>query len=258
MKKLLVIVLVVFGIMGAGVVVVFQLTAGIVDTTDHFFTAVRTGDLDQAAAFLSAEFKASTSQAELETFLAHSSLLRYRSATWDSRSIENDKGYLEGTIETDGGGKVPVTVTLVKEAGTWRIHSIAKETAGLVSQGGETELPREEELRNLATATLLDLAHAINSQNFEDFYHKVAKLWQAQTNVGELHEAFRSFMDQHIDLTGLHGLEPVFSMEPQLGEDGVLRLEGYFPSQTSVTIFGLGYVYEHPQWKLLEISIELG
>lgn len=257
MRKIIIVLLVVAAIIVAGVVAVFFLTAGIVNTADQFFTAVSEDDYSRAYGFLSEEFRATTSEEQLRAFLIQSALASYREAKWHTRSMENDQGLLEGTIGTEDGGTIPVKITLVKESGEWKLLAIQKASAGLVPDGGTKEIPPPDQLNNLVDDSIQTLAQAINAGDFGGFYAGIAKLWQAQTTEEELLTGFRSFVEQDIDLTVLANLEPVFSEEPRLDEDGILYLTGYYPSQPAVTYFELKYVYEHPDWKLFGSGVEV-
>lgn len=127
MKVLLGLVLLVSGCVG----VVFWATSELPKTADAFFTAVAREDYDAAMAMTTADFKASTSAADLQAFAEENGLRGYRDASWSSRSIENDTGALEGTLSMADGSGLPVTVQLVKSDAGWRIQNVRKAEAGL-------------------------------------------------------------------------------------------------------------------------------
>jgi hypothetical protein len=120
----------------------------------------------------------------------------------------------------------------------------------------ETILPVDQ-LKQLVNATMLDFAVATKARDFTGFYHKIAQLWQAQTTPEELTTAFKSFSDQNIDLTVLQGLDPVFTEEPFLNDNGWLVIQGHYPTQPSITYFMLEYLYEEPEWKLGVINVNV-
>jgi hypothetical protein len=257
MKKILIALLVLAVVAVIAIAVVMYLTGDMVDAADQFFTRVQEGDLALAYVYLSHEFRATTSIDELGSFLEGSRLAHYEGATWSSRSYENNQGRLEGTVETKGGGKIPVSVTLVKEEDVWRILSIQKAQAGVIKDDDSGTVPNLEELKGMAGDSMQQLALAINSRDFTDFHKGVSKLWQAEVTADGLYEVFRTFSDQNADLTVLGSLEPVFSKTLGIDSDGVLALKGYYQSQPSVTYFDMQYIYEHPEWKLLGIGLEL-
>ena len=258
MRKLLIVLVVLVALLAIILASVFYLTAGITDTADGFFSAIEENDIEGAYdRFASEEFRASTSLDEFRAFLEQTALVNYSSATWTSRSVSGGEGELEGSVTTRDGGTVPITITLVKEAGEWRILSMHKASAGLVEEPSEKEIPSDEELRRLTDEAMMALARAINARDFDDFYSQASVYWQSQTNADELMSAFRSFIDQNVDLTIIDGMEPVFNEVPAIDDDDLLILKGYYATQPSVTYFELKHVYEHPDWKLFGINVSM-
>src|SRR5262249_8810522 len=63
-------------------------------------------------------------------------LTEYASVSWHQRRIDNDQGRLEGAVTTKQGGVIPVTLTLVKEDGTWKVLSVTGPQGGVNSGAG--------------------------------------------------------------------------------------------------------------------------
>ena len=119
------------------------------------------------------------------------------------------------------------------------------------------EMPTEPELKTLVNETMLDFALAIKAKDFTGFYQKIAKRWQRQVTREQLLDAFQVFTDQDLDLTGLSAFEPIFSKDPMINRDGLLILEGYYPSQPSIAYFTMKYLAEQGDWKLFGITVNL-
>jgi hypothetical protein len=257
-KKLLIALAIIAVIIIIAVVVVFQLTSGIVDVADDFLTEIGEGNLSRAyTEYLSEDFRAATSLEELEYFLNQTALINYSEASWDSRSISGDEGDLEGSVRTSDGGTIPVKFTFVKENDCWKILSIEKSGAGIISDTSSASTPTDEKLIAMANESVYNLGIAVNNRDFTGFYDKIATLWKQQTTPEELQTAFQSFIDKEIDLTLIKDMTPVFDKPPTIDDDGFLILNGYYATQPSVTHFELQYLYEHPDWKLGSISIDI-
>jgi hypothetical protein len=256
MKIFLIILLVIILLALAILFFIFQLTGGITDIADQFFSAVKEKDFSKAYTFTSQEFQAATSLEELQRFLEGTALLDYQEASWGSKSVSGSQGELEGSIKTSEGGTIPIKIKLVKEATGWKILSIQKADAGLLT-GKSLELPAENMLIKLTNTTMQDLALAINSRDFSNFHQNISRLWQAQITKNELFDIFKSFSDQNIDLTLLEGIDPVFSEKPLVNAENILVLTGYYPTQPSMTYFTLKYTMEYPNWKLFGINVEI-
>ena len=56
----------------------------------------------------------------------------YASASWDARSIQNSRGFLNGALTSKSGGILPVTIELVHENGAWKILAVHMSDTGIV------------------------------------------------------------------------------------------------------------------------------
>jgi hypothetical protein len=256
-KKLLIGVVIVLVLIGAIVAVVFYLTGDLTRSADRFLTLIREGKTKEAYLSTAREFQAATPEDSFLAFLKSSSVADYESATWSSRSLSNNIGELEGSIKTRGGGTIPIKLKLVKEGGEWRILAIEKAAAGLVATSTTPALPADEELRSLTNSSVQLLARAINNKDFAEFYGATSKIWQGQTNPGSLKEAFKSFIDQNIDLTFVEGRSPEFSEKPLIDDSGRLILKGYYPTQPSRLNFTVKFVRQESEWKLIGINVSV-
>lgn len=247
------------------VLIALQATKGLAKSANEFFTLIKEGKVDQAYNLTAKEFQASTSLEVFTQFLEMTTLKDFSKARWTTRSINNNLGKLIGSIHTREGGTVPVEIDLVKEEGKWKIISLTRKAVGLTekepaeavtpSPAAGKEIPSEEGLTSVINETISLLGAGINKNDFGDFYGHISKLWQSQTDEPSLKMAFREFIEKKIDLTIVQGQAPVLSEAPYIDQDGVLRLKGYYPTQPYMVQFDLGYLYEHPNWKLISISV---
>lgn len=257
MKKVLVVLLVVLILVLLGLVLVFGMTSGMVNTADGFFRAAAGEDFSKAKPFLAEGFLAETSLEDLQVFMRQTGLGEYKKASWGERSVSSKGvGELDGTVETKAGGILPVHVTFVKEKGAWKILALKKTAVG-ASKEGPPPMPADAELKALAADAVHAVALAINARDFGPFYNGIAKLWQAQTTKEELLKAFQPFVQQNIDLSVLRKIEPVLNAAPKINDEGMLVLQGYYPSTPSVVHFTTSFVYEHPKWALGGINLQV-
>lgn len=118
-------------------------------------------------------------------------------------------------------------------------------------------IPTDRQLKTLVEATIIDFAIGVKARDFTGFYQNISRLWQAQTTPQELTTSFSSFTGQNIDLTLVQGMDPIFVAEPFLNENGWLVLQGYYPTQPSITYFTLTYLYEESEWRLGVIDLKV-
>ena len=123
-KALLVIFGGIFLIAGFAITLALVMTSGLDDPVDRYFAALHAGNVDAAYQELSIATQQQNPIDGFKAMVARSSLLTHIVGhSFNSRSFENDQGALEGTLETDRGGKVSVVIHLIKENGQWKIMS---------------------------------------------------------------------------------------------------------------------------------------
>jgi hypothetical protein len=114
--------LLLLGIIGAIVFLVFRLTAGPVDVVNKHLKALADGKIGEAYAMCSREFQKATSLEDYRNFVERYSILKNASKfSSNDRKIENGVANLNGKIEGKDDSSVPALFKLVKEGGSWKI-----------------------------------------------------------------------------------------------------------------------------------------
>jgi hypothetical protein len=117
----LVLLVILAGVIGGGA---FFMTNAIVDVTRAQIADIKKGDMDAAYARMSDEYRAQHSKDDFVAFVGrHPGLKENTDSTFMNRNVKNDIGTLGGTL-TGGGTTEPVTYTLAKENGAWKITDI--------------------------------------------------------------------------------------------------------------------------------------
>jgi hypothetical protein len=289
MKKLLKIIMGIVVFIILVVVLVFYLTGDMVDTADSFFKAVKQNDIAKARGYLAEEFKAATDEKALKDFLSSNALLKFKETSWGERQISGSRGELNGSVNTETGGTVPVKLTLVKESGAWKIYSLQKPTAGLTSKeepgtsqqpglvstskeepsgsqkpalvltpkGAAGTVPSHAEQIILAKKSMHDFAVSLKAKSMEHFRNNISNLWQRQFTTQKLNEAYGKIIEAELDLSVLDTLEPILYEEAQIDQDGVLILKGHYATQPSQVKFQQKFIKEGGVWKLIGFQFTL-
>jgi len=206
MKRLLKIVVGIVVVFVAAIIAVLYFTAGMADTANTFFAAIKKQDIATARSYLSEDFKASTDEAALTEFLSKGALLKFKEASWSNRQISGGRGVLNGEVITDTGGVVPLKLLFVKENDAWKIYGIQKPTAGLQTGESSPIVPGKSDQVALVKRSMHDFALSVNSKSMEHFHGTVSQLWQRQFTPQKLNESFGAFFDAGVDLTVLDAL----------------------------------------------------
>ena len=262
MKKFLKILAIVAVVIAVILGIVSFATSGMRTTADDFFGAVKQQDMTKARSYLSEEFKASTNEAALKEFLSKSALLNFKEASWSERSVNGDRGELNGSITTETGGHIPIKLIFFKEKETWKIYGLQKPTAGLQSSEpvlqtdttpaspSTPSIPNSEEQITLSRQSMHDFAVSVKNKDMEHFRSTISKIWQSQYSTAQLNEAFGKVLKADIDLTVVDPIKPILDGDAKVNEKGVLTIKGHYPTKPSTLSFECNYVYEGIAWKL--------
>ena len=98
------------------------MTSGLDKPVQHHFAALRAGDVIGAYSDLSIVARQQTSLDDFKTMLTNNpGLTHVTDESFSSRETNNGQGLLEGSLEIEGGGKLPIEIRLVKENDEWKI-----------------------------------------------------------------------------------------------------------------------------------------
>jgi hypothetical protein len=236
---------------------VFWLTRGAVSSADTFLTLIGQDKIEAAYQSSSATLRAQQSQESFAQSVQGLGLTDYASVFWSNREVKNDRAHLEGSVKTRAGGKIPLTMELVKENGGWKVIYLSAPRSGVAAEQSSKPLPPDEKSKALVLETLLAFNQAVAEKSFAGFYEQISRTWQEQIDSEKLQEIFADFIDKQIDISSIKDVEPILTEPPQIDSNGILVLQGYYPTHPVKVNFRLKYLYEHPAWKLLGIKVNV-
>jgi len=254
----------IFKIVGGLVVVialaisaVFLMTSGLASRADDFFTKVKSGEYPAAYEMLSDDFKATTTQEQLQQFLQANALTTFKESTWNNRSISGSRGELIGSITTESGGVVPVSIAFVKGGDEWKIYGISKPKSGIQEESSSKNLPAESEQIQLVKDTMHLFAQSVSEQSMATLYAEISNFWKKQFSQQQMTETFQAFYQFGNALMVVDQQTPILSEKAVLNDSGFLVLKGYYATQPSQLKFTNKYIYEGVAWKLVGINVNI-
>jgi len=194
------------------------------------------------------------------------------SCNWSKDEPQDSEVKLTGEVRSAAGKTVPIIVRLTLERGEWRVFSLRTpdrsgkkeiDQFSLVGKGdafntaASHEIPSLETIQKLTRDSLLLFNDAIQRQDFANFYSKVSQEWQDQLTLGQLQRAFQPFIDNKVDIHDIENLPPFFDKAPQVQSDGILIVEGHYPSKPLAAFFRLRFSYNFPYWKLFGVELQV-
>lgn len=127
----------------------------------------------------------------------------------------------------------------------------------LVLHGEIPTLPKNKELKALAFDSLFAFNKAVQEKSFAHFHEeRLSSLFRKQFPLEKFTVAFQVFIDKGYDISNIAKSEPVFDIPPAIDSDGLLVLQGHYPTRPNKVTFKLTYVYESSAWKLLGINVQ--
>jgi len=264
MKKLVII----MGVMAlvGGIVIalllfkgISSIGAGCIEAADGLMTAATAGDYTKASAFLSESYRASDDEAALRAFMTATRLNTFAEATWTSRRIKNSQGWLEGTVQTKTGGKIPVKMEFIDEGG-WKVVSITT-PQGTAPRGGAfagNDVPSKDEQTALIRRSFRDFAASLRQGTMKSFHATLSTPFRDQFPPERLDSIYTPFYKVTADWTLLDTIDPILDSPVAVDSNGVLLLAGHFPTTPDMVRFSHKYVWEGGEWKLLGFNVFIG
>jgi hypothetical protein len=235
---------------------VFYFTRGAVDAADTFFTTIAESGPAAAYAQTAPAFRAATGPDDFANVAQRLQLTSFRSASWSSRSRNNDTAKLDGTLTLGVGGPLPITVDLVEDdSGTWRVLAFKIPPAGVQSDDTRPQMPDEAKQRQLAQVSVIQLIEAIKAKNFQALQASGATVFRQQFTVQALADQFKGFTDQNIDLVKFETNPVSFIQPPKLDGKGVLTLTGTLPTPVQPWYFEFSYLQDNGDWRMVSLSL---
>lgn len=251
-KAILLLMLVGWGIGGY----VFFKTEEVANSVENFLILLAQDKIEQAYMSTAAPFKSLVTQADFAREIRRLGLQDNSSATWTSRELGGGKAVLKGSVVTKQRASIPLTLTLIKEEGKWKILNIEGPSVGFQGQTPAHSMPSDSAIQNLARKTLTELDDAIVRADFKLLHKHSAHALQAKMSPDDFKKSFQSFIDQGLRLGPFNDHPFIFTKPPIIDDSGILRLEGYHQEKGARVSFLLGYQYEHPDWKPVAIDVK--
>jgi len=130
-------------------------------------------------------------------------------------------------------------------------------TASIAQAADTPPVPPPNELRQLLVESLLAFNQAVAAKDFTAFHASISALWQQQITPAKMKETFQPYIDKRIDLSNVVRVDPVYSEPAKIDENGVLIVQGVYPTSPSKVDFRLKYLREKTAWKLIGIKLDV-
>jgi TM2 domain-containing membrane protein YozV len=111
--------------------VAMYLTSGLLYPVQSQLKSLQSGNVEKAYSYTSKDFQKVTSLEHFKQFLnQYPSLKNNESSFFNEREIQNNTGFLKGTLTSKDGAKTPIEYRLIYEDGAWKIMGIQVSPTG--------------------------------------------------------------------------------------------------------------------------------
>lgn len=246
------------GVIGIFVYGIFSITQPVVDASEEFLRLLGQEKIAEAYGSTSAGYRAQQDEESFTLAVKQVGLTKYASASWSNRQIKNQQGSTAGTVTNKDGGTSPIALTLIQEDGQWKVASVNYSGVDLTTIKTKLALPADDELRKLATQSLLDFDQAVQAKDFAPFHETLSDPLKKAMTPAKLQDAFQVFVDKQIGIAGIKDVAPTYDAPPVINDKGELILVGRYPTQPVPVRFTLEYIRERGNWKLTTINVNVG
>jgi hypothetical protein len=262
-----------------------------------FFDRLAAGRVDEAYDSAAFGFQIQKTRIFFAAMVQEMELVNIASATFAAPQMDGRTATVRGEFTTKAGVSFALVVTLIQDAGAWRVYALksprdsggaqdryrlAGGAVGLAEAGNRQPAPDDETIRKLIVDVMMRFDEAVRAKSFNDFFDHISRRWQLQLvhsyeagfdydtamrrpleagehELGSAHfdRVFRAFMERSVDLSNLGDIAPVLAPPPRLSTEGLLLVSGYFPTQPRHVNFALKFIYESPSWRLFGLDVNL-
>jgi hypothetical protein len=241
--------------------------------TLDFFKNIAAGKYHEAYDATAFAFQAQQSEKAFVQTLKELGLHEAAKADIETPVIKGREAQLDVQVHTLKETTLKFKVTLLLESRQWRIFSLRSPTdasgrrtenrftlmgkSAAAAEALNQPMPDEKELKRMTDEALMMFNAAVKQKSFEEFYEWTSLAWQDQLTLGKLQRAFQPFIDKEIDLSGVQKEQPIFDVPPAITTEGLLAVEGHYPTKPNEIGFSLRFIYESPKWRLFGMSVNL-
>lgn len=118
-------------------------------------------------------------------------------------------------------------------------------------QANAKQVPPEDELRKLITATILDFDKAARAKDVKLLLPRLVASQQRPEDATRLKGVLKNFEDRPpVEFATVGMVAPTYDLPAVLNKEGEFTVGGYFPTKPTRVNFTFTYHFENGDWKL--------
>ena len=125
-----------------------------------------------------------------------------------------------------------------------------------IDLGPRLPMPSDAKLLTLITSSLLALNQANETTNYTVLWDGAAPAFQQMNSPEHLAEVFNGLRARNLDLSPIVLLQPRLFRRPEMNEQGMIRVTGFFPTEPEGVNFDLIYQPVQGKWRLVGMAVD--
>lgn len=132
-------------------------------------------------------------------------------------------------------------------------------TTGELSEdlGPKLPMPRDDRLLTMIVSSMIALNQANRTGNYTVLREISAPAFQKMNSAEQLSKIFDKLRGQKLDLSPILLYPPKLFRRPEMNEEGVIRIAGFFPTAPERVNFDLMFQPVRGEWRLFGIAVQL-
>lgn len=229
------------------------------ERADSFLASLAQGNVRAAYSQTATAFRREQDERLFAGVVGRAGIAGYELVSWQDRTLErNGRGTYYGTVSAESGGSMPFILEVMQEEGEWRVLTFTGPGRTDVGPGAWfRQAPELAEMTALVVQSMRDFALAVSSKDFDDLF-RTMYTYRAESSPWALEAAYREYLDESVDLSGVRGVAPVFTEASRIARSPsgpLLVATGRFPVEGAPVPFRFRYKYVHPEWLLFNIDV---
>jgi hypothetical protein len=116
-------------------------------------------------------------------------------------------------------------------------------------------MPSDAKLLSLITSSLLALNQANATGNYTVLRDGAAPDFQQGNSPEHIAQIFKDLRARDLDMSSIVLQQPRLFRRPEMSEQGMIRVTGFYPMEPEAVLFDLIYQPVHGKWRLLGMAV---
>jgi hypothetical protein len=175
--------------------------------------------------------------------------------SWSKWSISTEGANVSGAFTRADGVEQPLYLRFNRHDGEWKLSGFTTDSVARVSDPLALEIPESTEIAAMLAQVTRDFGEGVRARSFVKLHESMSFGARSRFSPAELEANFSQFVERQVDVSPVANLTPLLHAPAGIDTDGVLRVEGHYPSRPIQFNFDYSFSFEDGQWRLSGLKV---